>query len=221
MPNIRVIKITFDTQLGSNEIPAFRGAVIDIVGREHVIFHNHLDTNRFHYAYPMVQYQSQGNKAGIVCIQEGVDEIHNFFVKNTGGIRIGREARSLFVENIKINRFEVDVRETQFSYSLANWLPLNEKNYPAYLQLDGVTEKVQFLEKILVGNILSFAKGIQWTVTRLIDLKITDLPRMRPAKRKGQHLLAFDISFKTNVFLPFDIGLGKGASVGFGTVTKN
>lgn len=221
MPTVRVIKITFDTELKPFEIPAFRGAIIEIVGREHVIFHNHLDKDKFHYAYPLVQYKSKGRKAEIVCIQDGVDEIHNFFIKNLGGIRIGSHQRSLLVENIKINRFNVDVRDTLFSYKLKDWLALNEKNYPEYLGLEGIVEKITFLEKILTGNLLSFAKGIQWTVDKGIEVKLLNLPTFKPVKHKGQSLLSFDVEFKTNVFLPPDIGLGKGASVGFGTVLKS
>jgi hypothetical protein len=221
MPSVRVIKISFDTELKSFEIPAFRGAVIDIVGREHVIFHNHLDNDKFHYAYPLVQYKSRGRKAEIVCIQDGVDEIHNFFIKNLGGIKIGKDSRSLLVENIKINRFEVEVRDSLFSYKLKDWLALNEKNFPEYQKLEGISEKVIFLEKILTGNLLSFAKGIQWTVDKGIEVKLLNLPTFKPVRHKGQSLLSFDAEFKTNVFLPPDIGLGKGASVGFGTVIKS
>jgi len=33
-------------------------------------------------------------------------------------------------------------------------------------------------------------------------------------------MLAFNIEFKTNVFLPNFIGLGKGVSIGFGTIKQ-
>jgi hypothetical protein len=32
--------------------------------------------------------------------------------------------------------------------------------------------------------------------------------------------MSFDIEFKTNLYLPQYIGIGKNASVGFGTLTK-
>ena len=37
-------------------------------------------------------------------------------------------------------------------------------------------------------------------------------------KYKNTHLLAFNLDFSTNVFLPNYIGLGKGASHGYGMV---
>ena len=220
MPQVRVIKIVFDTMLKTYEIPAFRGAIIDVVGREHVVFHNHLGDDRLHYAYPLVQYKTQGRKAGIVCIADGVEEIHHFFTKNNGVIRIGNGRRPLHVENVKINRFEVQVSENHFSYRIRNWLALNEKNFEKYQRMDALQEKLLFLEKILTGNVLSFAKGIGWTVDQPIRTAITSLPESSWVRHKGVKLLAMDIDFKINVCLPFDIGLGKGASTGFGTLEK-
>jgi len=53
-----------------------------------------------------------------------------------------------------------------------------------------------------------------------IDLHITDITAQRLAHYKGIKLMAFDIEFKTNLVLPQYIGIGKNASVGFGTLTK-
>lgn len=220
MPQVRVVKIIFDTELKNFEVPAFRGAIINVVGKDHVAFHNHVGHDRYVYSYPVIQYKTNGKKAGIICIQSGVDEIHELFSRNRGLIKIGNSERSLMVENISINQFQVDIRDSYFTYSLKDWLPLNEENFQKYLKLDSLIEKLQFLEKILIGNILSFAKGISWTVDKPIEVKLLDIPKTKPVRRKGQIFLSFDINFKTNVFLPFDIGLGKGASVGFGTLTK-
>jgi len=220
MPPIRIIKIVFDTELKDYEIPAFRGAIIDTVGREHAVFHNHIGDEQFHYKYPVIQYKNQGRKAAIVCIKEGVDEIHHFFTKNSGEIRIGSDKRSLRVENVKINKFELQVWDSYFYYSIHRWQGLNSKNYEIYRRLEGMAEKIAFLENKLVGNILSMAKGLDWTVEKQIEVKITEIVRQQTTSFKGNKLLIFDLHFKTNVFLPYDIGLGKGASMGYGTVYK-
>ncbi|GEO24140.1 CRISPR-associated endonuclease Cas6 [Cyclobacterium qasimii] len=220
MPNIKVIKIIFDTILKTHEIPAFRGAIINVVGREHVIFHNHLGDKQYHYAYPLVQYKTQGRNAGIVCIGDGVDEIHHFFTKNEGMIRLGNQQRSLQVEHVKLNKFQVEVSETSTHYQIKDWLALNDKNYQRFEQLELLQEKLVFLEKILIGNILSFAKGVGWTVDQPIQANITGLPESSWVRHKGIKLKAMDLTFRSNVSLPEDIGLGKGASTGFGTLQK-
>jgi hypothetical protein len=220
MPDIRVIKIVFDTTLKANEIPAFRGAIIEAVGREHVVFHNHIGEDQYHYKYPVVQYRSFGKRAGLVCIKEGVDEIHHFFAKNTGEITIGNEKRSLRVDSVRINQFHLQVWDSFFEYSINRWLALNEKNYATYMKLDGIIERIAFLERLLIGNILSMAKGLEWQVDKPIEVKILDIKRQQPTAFKKIKLLSFDVDFKTNVFLPFDIGLGKGASMGYGGIEK-
>jgi hypothetical protein len=220
MPNIRVIKIVFDTELKDFEIPAFRGAIIQTVGRDHVVFHNHIGDDRFHYKYPVIQYKSEGKKASIVCIKDGVDEIHHFFENNTGHIKIGNSERSLKVENVQINKFTIKVTEDFHRYKIKKWLPVNAENYMKYLSLEGLTEQVQFLENIMVGNILSMAKGLDWRVEEKITVKITNIGRQYLTKFKQSNLISFDLDFKTNVCLPYDIGLGKGISNGYGTLSK-
>jgi hypothetical protein len=220
MPTIPIVKVSFDTYLKPHEIPAFRGAIIAMVGQEEVAFHNHLPDNRLVYAYPQIQYKSRGNKAEIFCIHGGVDEIHKVFSKNDGEISIGTNKRRLIVENIKINRYKVEIRDNLNSYGIVDWLPLNGINYQKYKLLDGVIEQIEFLEKILIGNILSFAKGIEWTINEKIEVKILQVPRTYPLYLKSKSIMAFDTRFKSNVNLPFDIGLGKGSSIGFGTIIK-
>ena len=220
MPKIKVIKIIFDTKLESVEIPKFRGAIVEVVGREHVAFHNHINDSQFSYGYPLIQYRTSEGKASIVCIHDGVDEIHEFFTKNTGRIRIGSHFRSLMVEGMKINTFEVSVTKTHQHYAIKDWLALNEINFRKFQKLDGISEKVQFLERMLIGNILSFAKGINWTVKDPIEMKITDIPKEAAVIHKAVKFQSFSLTFKTNIYLPQDIGLGKGASMGWGTINK-
>lgn len=221
MPEVKVIKILFNTPLKPIEIPAFRGAVINVVGRDKIAFHNHLMDEKFKYSYPVIQYKMQDKKAGIVCINEGVDDIHHFIQKNEGRIYLGKSQRDILVERVEINRVIVEVTDKTFKYQLKKWLPLNEKNYKVYQQLDGVKERMIFLERIITGNILSFAKGINWTVEEPIRVDILNLPHAEWVSHKGTKLQAFDVDFKANVNLPNDIGLGKAASTGFGTLSKN
>ncbi|MGM0944697.1 MAG: CRISPR-associated endonuclease Cas6 [Bacteroidota bacterium] len=220
MPFIRVVKISFNTPLRDSEIPAFRGAIVHLVGRDQVAFHNHLSGDKYAYGYPLIQYQSSQNRAEIVSIHQGTEDIHHLFSKNNGEIRIGETRRPLMVEHVKINRFNLHVNGSFYHYQIKDWLPFNEKNYREYQHLEDLAQKIQFLEKILIGNILSFAKGVQWMIQEKIELQLSDLPIAKKKRRKGQLLMAFDIKFKTNVLLPSDIGLGKSVSVGYGTVIK-
>lgn len=214
------IKVVFDLELKDYEVPAFRGAIIETVGRHHVAFHNHIGGDKFHYKYPVVQYKKTGRKASIICIKEGVEELHHFFLKNTGEIRIGTTQRYLFVENVQIKRFGLHVSTEFFSYKIRKWLPLHGENYSKYLELEGIAEKIRFLEKVLVGNILSMAKGLDWFIDQPIEVRILEMGSPCWVTFKKSKVLCFDVNFKTNVFLPYGIGLGKSSSIGFGTIEK-
>lgn len=83
-----------------------------------------------------------------------------------------------------------------------------------------LTERLQLLERLLTGNILSFAKGIEWRIERPIKVQIQELKGEKMIRYKGVPLIAFDVIFNCNVFLPNYLGLGKSASHGFGIIRQ-
>lgn len=220
MPKIRVVKVVFNTKIKAYEVPAFRGAVIDMIGREHVAFHNHIGENAYHYHYPYIQYKQQGGYAALLCIEDGVEDMQAFFQKKRPQIRIGDREVSLDVRSVQLNQFQVQIWDKLFEYRLYNWLPLNEKNYGMYLSLDRVDDRLMLLKRILIGNILSMAKGIGWTVDKEIVLDIREILAEKVITYKNVKLKSFDVRFSSNVFIPNMLGVGKGASTGFGVIRQ-
>ncbi|MEA5461602.1 CRISPR-associated endonuclease Cas6 [Arcicella sp. LKC2W] len=220
MIKIRFLKIQFDTEIEAYEIPAFRGAVIAKAGNEHIIFHNHLNDREFLYGYPVIQYKRIGKNPAIICIDYGVEEIHHLFNNTNMEIVIGQRPVSLVVKNLQMQQYNLQVWEKHFEYRLYNWLALNQENYEKYQALKDELSQTIFLENILKANIISFAKGVKWDVDKEISLRIDELIKAKIVPYKQQKLLAFDIRFRSNVFLPDFVGLGKGVSLGFGTVSQ-
>ena len=217
---IRILQVVFDTEIKAFEIPAFRGAIIKKVGLENILFHNHLDGNGFLYKYPLIQYKVVNNHPTIICFDYGVDEIHKFFENTDWSIKISDRWLNMKIERLNMNQFTMNVWDKMFNYRIYNWIALNKKNYELYQKLEGIVEQTQFLEKKLVGNILSFAKGIEWTIDKEVKLNITKIHDTRPVSLKGQKLLGFNLDFKCNVLIPSNIGLGKSVSVGYGNVRE-
>jgi len=85
MNRIRVLDIEFENDIQPWEVPAFRGAVIESAGRKNILFHNHKQ-DKFVYSYPLIQYKRIGKKPHLVCIDDGVDEIHKFFESMQEGV---------------------------------------------------------------------------------------------------------------------------------------
>jgi len=84
MKKIRILTVIFDTEIKGYEIPAFRGAVVDKVGLENIIFHNHLSGNTFLYKYPLIQYKVIRNNPAIQCIDFELMRFISFLKKNHG-----------------------------------------------------------------------------------------------------------------------------------------
>ena len=64
------------------------------------------------------------------------------------------------VQTIHIDQFQIDGNDKEYHYKVHNWLPLNSNNYKEYQGMDSIVNKIQLLERVLVGNILSLLKGI-------------------------------------------------------------
>ena len=219
MRKIRLLDIEFENEIKAYEVAAFRGAVISTAGKENTLFHNHLGKD-YRFSYPLIQYKRIRNKPHLVCIEDGVVDVHFFFENKQEGLMLGDRPYELMVENINLNRFTMQVWDKSFNYFIQDWLPLNQKNYKEFKAIDSEMEQLEFLEKILRGNILSFAKGIDWNVDKEVKVRIKEIVRKNIIKVKNIPREAFTLTFSTNAFLPNHIGLGKNASLGFGVVRQ-
>lgn len=220
MKKVKYLTIRFKNEIGLREIPKFRGAVIECAGREHLLFHNHAGEG-LRYAYPLIQYKRIGNKAGLVCLEDGVHEVHAFFQGRPQTLRLGEREITPEVERLQMNEITLQAWDKLFSYRLSNWLALKQENYAAYQAMPGEAERRRFLSTILRGNLLSLAKGLGWYVDREIRVELQHVSPLRLMTYKNTHLSAFDLRFRTNVWLPEFVGLGKGAALGFGMVQKD
>lgn len=220
MKRIRLLRVSFNSLIKSYEIPAFRGAVAHKAGKDSILFHNHYSDDRLNYKYPLIQYKTIGQKAVIMCIEQGVDEIHHFFENNSWEIEISGRKLDMSINDLRLNTFTMQVWDRSWQYSIRNWIALNQKNYQKFQELKSENEKLAMLERTITGNILSFAKGVDWFIEKEVKVKIENIERYHKVKLKNNDLLGFNIVFKTNVFLPNYIGLGKGVSHGYGIVKQ-
>ena len=211
--------ITFSPLLSLEEVPLFRGAVLKALSEDtDVLFHNHIDDN-FRYDYPLVQYKSVGTKATIMCIGAGVDLLSKLMPICNSKLFVGRRHITLKVEKITPRQTEIELSGPQH-YRIEHWLPLNEENDTRFMGLKSDSERNELLERILVGNILSMAKGLNIRFDDQVDCKIQRLDRYHLVKVKETFMKSFDVDFICNVNLPDLIGIGKHASIGCGLVRQ-
>lgn len=220
MRKLRYLHIRFSNTLFPYEAPQFRAAVIEATQRQSSLFHNHQPPNGFLYRYPLIQYKVNQRKASIVCLNEGVDDIHYLLQNRELPLRIGRREEIFEIENVELDHFLVQAWQARFHYSLLYWQALNQENYREYCRLTTEVQRLQFLEGLLRSHLMAFASGIGWEAEQQLEAHITRFKGEKWLSYKGRKVLAFTLNFTSNVSLPDFIGLGKGVSVGYGSVQR-
>ena len=107
--------------------------------------------------------------------------------------------------------------DTAISYRFRTpWLGLNQENHARYEVGPDLDAQRALLERTLVGNCLSLAKGLgHWVQARVA----ADCRGLRPVQAglKGVAMVGFIGSFRVNFHIPRHAGIGKSVSRGFGT----
>lgn len=219
MSQVQTLVLQFANDISFSEIPKFRGAVIASLDKGNILYHNHTET-QFRYAYPLIQYKRLHQKAAIVCVGDGVKAIQELFASSNFHFCIGEKEVEMKMDYAKACEYDIRISDATHLYRIHRWLPLNSENYRKFQLVDSYVEKVQMLEQLLVGNILSFLKGVGIHIEERLELHITNIVDQHPSALKTVRMIAFDIEFKANIVLPPYIGIGKSASIGFGTLTK-
>ena len=216
---IEVLSVMLDVRLKDIELPFLRGALISKVSNSGTLFHGHLPDG-LRYSYPLIQYKKLGEYATVVALQEAVPQLAELLLENTVSIklRLGRRMVSASLSDVFRQNIDMSVSTAMRTFEISRWLPLNQENYDAYCTMDSLADKLAFLENLLLGNILSFAKGVGVFFEEQVRVSIVYILSTGTFKYKGVEMLGFDIQFRTNVRLPEFIGLGKGVSLGFGTI---
>lgn len=214
---IKILLVYFKNNIRFDDIPAFRAAISQTAGHEHILFHHH-DGEGFLYKYPRIQYKISSGKPILFCIDTAIEELSHFFSKHERTMLLNGKKQDIEVTSMRQHYFTLQVHKTFSKYRIENWLPLNQSNYRKYSELSAIKDKIIFLEKILIANILSFAKGVNWSITDEIKINLLEVPISRTKPVKDVKMQVFNALFETNVFLPNYTGLGKLSSIGYGKV---
>lgn len=220
MESINIAVLKFEETLSDMELRCFRGAIVELVGKDNVLFHNHLEGKRLSYSYPLVQYKHIDGKLAVVGIGEAAESVMQLSGKFPHTLMIGKKEMRFNMHNCMMENYRPIMELRPKLYSISNYIALTDDNFKKYNSMLALTDKLTFLEDILTGNILSFLKGVGYHAEERIFCAITSFTEPSLKSYKGVRFNVFDLRFVTNVELPSGIGLGKSSSVGFGTLTK-
>ena len=216
--NLLKLIIDIETKLKPSHAEKIRGYLGNLFW-DNSYAHQHKSDGSFIYRYPCVQYKVINGSCLLIGFNEGTEVIkktfHDLKAINLNGqweevLSKGLESYSTF--------FSISSEQNNYSF-LTPWLALNEKNYEQYQKLGNWAKKRDFLEKILIGNIISMSKGLGYTVPEPIKANIINL-REVSTSLKGTPMLGFLGTFSVNFEIPDYWGIGKSVSRGFGTIKR-
>ena len=176
-------------------------------------FHHHDDNP---YRYPLIQYKKIRNKLSVI----GINDYASMVQKIASIDHITLPSKKVKIMSIKFNTKKYTIKEIFTKYTFVSpWIALNGSNFNAYKKLERNLQR-EFLENILVGNLLSTLKGIGINTKYHIQ---TNIGMFTPTSVlcHNTQFLAFKLNFATNVEIPNLIGLGKSVSKGFGAIQRS
>lgn len=219
--DVGVIRFKFSRPISSEEADLARGFFGSIFS-DKILAHHHLSDEeatsaaKLLYRYPLVQYKAFQGELVVIGIEEGVEVVSHF--AHFESILFDSEEVVVLEAHFQHYDEEFGVSYQQIKYQfLTPWLALNEENVKAYYR-NSFKKKQELLSRILIGNVLSMAKGLNHTVKNRIHA-IVKVKECR-CRLKQNPMIGFVGDFIVNFRLPDYIGLGKSVSRGFGTIKR-
>lgn len=217
--SLTLVTIRFpEIRLETRDAHKLRGYFGNLFQEHSPLLHNHYETGELRYKYPLVQYKVLDGTPTLVALEEGAKLLTSLFMK-IRELVIDGQKYEVFSKNIESRQAEAGFTGELHTYKFQTlWMALNQDNFKRFTE-ETVSGRQKMLDKILVGNILSFFKGIDLRLEKEQRLMAKVNVHEKSTRFKDREMIAFDGSFVVNALLPKSIGIGKGVSRGFGTIS--
>jgi hypothetical protein len=221
---VKILDLIFKTDKPIEESATQLRGYLGLRFQNHVALHHHASSGqeaRLLYEYPKIQYYITRDlaillaigKKNIALLKEIVMNVKKFYLGNN--VYEIREINAHYREE----EFGISNGKDMIRYAFQSpWLALNEDNYVKF-KTASISERRTLLEKILIGNILSMSKHLDYFVPSPINVAIELHPRK--VSFKNVDMVGFKGMFETNFHIPDYFGVGKAVSHGFGIVKKS
>lgn len=185
--------------------------------KEFSLFHQHYE-DKLMYQYPLVQYKLINNIPVIMGINDGAELLKTIY-NEFDSISLGTEIYSIFERKliVRTEKFGLWIKKMVSYRFVTPWYALNQKNYQKYQEFS-VPGKISLLKRILIGNILSMSRGVDYDVPHEIICQLKVKPRKILVK--NTRTIGFTGTFAVNFQIPNYLGLGKLVSRGLGMIQK-
>lgn len=211
------LQATLDLALYPRQISQFRGAFTAQAGWEKDHLHNHKGKDKYHYRYPLIQYRIHQGKISLIGIGEGSETLRRALLE-VREIQLGNKKIPLRISHLTEQEMTIKMTSHPQLYRLMNWVPFNQENYIRWKHSERLSEKIQIMEKMLVGQIITLANGVEWKIPERFEAFLVDIVSTEKVKVHGQECVAFNVMFKCNIDIPVGLGIGRSVAFGYGGV---
>lgn len=207
-----------DLRLSQRDGHKIRGYFSQLFGQESDLWHNHQSDGKPIYRYPLIQYKVIGGIPMLVGFNQGADILIGHFLQlNT--LEIEGHQWPIHSKQVERKAIKIGVNGQLYQYEfMAPWFALNQANFQKYRDCNAAQRTV-LLKRLLIGNVITFFKGMDYQEEKEIQLIPSDLQPLI-AKFKNQQMTMFKGRFVCNTVLPDFGGLGKSVARGFGTIKR-
>lgn len=212
MKKITIATLELPYATKGNELRQLRDEFVSLIGSEHNIAHGHNDDGTYEHKYALIQYR----RDFIIGIGKGAELLLSSWMQHRD---------SLSDAHLNLSTVDVQLTEEANHYYMHRWLPLSNQNYLRWKDMNEL-ERKQELERILVAEMLTFMRGIDWyvqdkviaNITKIVNQKKVNVMNRKTADWEETNFISFGIYFDTNVQLPLHIGLGRCVRLGYGVL---
>jgi len=206
----------------SPQVNIFRGNVLREY-HDNDLFHNHNKDEKGSPSnkYSLVQYRVKDKKCYILLLTEKPFENISHWMMN-GYLKI--DNKTYHSKDCNFKNLHDDIIETDEEHDYVfqtPYLPLNSNNYKDYQKLDNPQDKIKFINNRIHSHILGMCSALGYRLKNKIDAKFyfTNDSKLKekiyPFKDKINQLGVMG-GFKTNLYIPNDLAIGKSVSFGYG-----
>lgn len=218
---IRTTTITFpEIELKIRDAHKLRGYFGNLFKDKSHLLHNHFESGKNLYRYPLVQYKVNNKIPMLMGFNEGAELLTSLFLP-IKELRLDGRTYPIYSKNIKNKNWIIGLDEDLHHYKYETlWMGLNQENYRKYINNKSFQERQSQLKRIAISNILAFYKAFDLILPKEQRIMLSLQVEEKRTRFKNQSMIAFNGGFTTNALLPDFAGMGKSVSRGFGTVKE-
>ncbi len=168
------LSLRFPRVLSPGEATHLRG----FFGQEfsdEVLLHQHEAEGKLRYAYPKVQFKVIDRTAHVLGLAEGAALVTRLW-SEVDQAQIGTEVLPVLEASLIRRRETLGETETALLYRFRTpWLGLNQGNHVRYEAMSDREFRRALLERTMVGNCLSLAKGFEHRVQARVTADCREL----------------------------------------------